>query len=363
MRAAIAIGRTPGVSARRHRCESDVEQQQVLPGANILDCPAAPDFVQFREGFGRRFVLTVDTEEEFDWSAPLDREGHSIQTLPRLRKFQQFCESNGVVPVYLIDYPVAASLGAVEALGEAVADGRAEIGVQLHPWVNPPHAEEVSRRNSFAGNLPEALEREKLTRLRDLIEERFHVAPVVYRAGRYGLGPNTAGILQDNGIAIDSSVRTHFDYSHEGGPCYRGHPLRPYWIDHAAGLMELPLTTVFWGPLRRFGPWIYPRLWRVPAMRGALSQLALLERIPLTPEGVTAREARRGIDAAIALDLPVLVFSFHSPSLAAGFAPYVRSEEQLDAFYDWWRKVFVLLAQRGVAPAGIGEVMRAVELA
>ena len=334
-----------------------------MAGISIPDCPARPEFAQFREGFGRRFVLTVDTEEEFDWSAPLEREGHSIETVPRLRKFQQFCESNGVVPVYLVDYPIAASQVAVEALGDAVRQGRAGIGIQLHPWVNPPHVETVNRHNSFAGNLPEDLEREKFTRLRDLIAERFGVAPVIYRAGRYGLGPNTARILADNGIAIDSSVRTHFDYSHEGGPCFRDHPLRPYWIDRSAGLLELPLTTVFWGALRRIGPWLYPRLWRMPALRGLFSHLRLLDRIPLTPEGVTIDEALRGIDAAVALDLPVLVFSFHSPSLAAGFAPYVRSEEQLDQFHDWWRQVFARLDERGVKPVSIGEIMHAVELA
>jgi hypothetical protein len=36
--------------------------------------------------------------------------------------------------------------------------------------------------------------------------------------------------------------------------------------------------------------------------------------------------------------LPVLVFSFHSPSLAPGFTPYVRNEDDLLRFYDWWRR-------------------------
>ncbi len=102
--------------------------------------------------------------------------------------------------------------------------------------------------------------------------------------------------------------------------------------------MELPLTTVYWGILRQLGPWLYPRMWRVPRLRGALARIGLLERIPLTPEGVTIEEAIRGIDIAIDQQLPVLVFSFHSPSLAAGFTPYVRSEDELDALYDWWRQ-------------------------
>ena len=319
--------------------------------------------VRFEPNFGQRFIVTVDTEEEFDWSKPLDREKHSLNSIPRLRKFQQFCESHGVAPIYLVDYPIANSPVAAEVLGDALKAGRAEIGIQLHPWVNPPFDEEVNQFNSFAGNLPESLEREKLLRLRDIIEANFGVVPQIYRAGRYGTGPNTARILSEAAIAIDTSVRTHFDYSYSGGPNYRLHPSTPYWLDRSGGLLELPLTTVFWGPLRQLGSWLYPRLWRLPQLRGVLSRLHLLERIPLTPEGVTLDEALRGVDIAIDEGLPVLVFSFHSPSLAPGYSPYVRSEEDLDRFYDWWREVFTALARRNIAPTGVAEIMSSVELA
>ena len=158
---------------------------------NILDVPAGGDFVRFADGFGPRFVVTVDTEEEFDWGKPFERTGHSLDHVPRLAKFQQFCEGLGIVPTYLVDYPVATSSMAAEILGPALQAGRAEVGIQLHPWVNPPLEEDVNVRNSFAGNLPPELERAKFMRLRDRIAEAFDVAPMIYRAGRYGLGPNT----------------------------------------------------------------------------------------------------------------------------------------------------------------------------
>jgi hypothetical protein len=316
--------------------------------------------VRFREGFGQRFLVTVDTEEEFDWSGPMTREHHSLVTIPALRTFQTFCEEFGVVPVYLVDYPIAQAPEAVEALGDAVRAGRAEVGVQLHPWVNPPFDEEVSEYNSYAGNLPVELEREKFRILRDTIEDRFGTAPLIYRAGRYGLGRDTAEILSANGLTIDTSVRSMFDYSGNGGPNYRDHPLRPYWIDRSRNLLELPLTTVFWGPLRRLGASIYPYLWRMPSARGMLSRARLLERIPLTPEGVTLEEALRGIDVAIDEGLPLLVLSFHSPSLAPGHTPYVRDQGDLTKLYNWWRHVFTHLAQRGVAPTSVADIMASV---
>ncbi|CAH0497329.1 hypothetical protein NVSP9465_02385 [Novosphingobium sp. CECT 9465] len=335
---------------------------QVDQRPNITDMPRDADFVRFDPAFGTRFVLTVDTEEEFDWSKPLDRTSHALDHVPRLAKFQQFCEGVGVVPIYLIDYPVASDKRAVEVLGDAVKAGRAEVGVQLHPWVSPPHDEVVNVHNSFAGNLPAELERAKFRKLRDTIEDAFGVGPQIYRAGRYGVGPATASILSECGIGIDTSVRSRFDYSSTGGPNFRDLPLRPWWIDKRRGLMEMPLTTTFWGLLRQQGQAIYPALWRVPRLRGALSRLGLLDRIPLTPEGVTLEEAIKGIDMAIDDGLPILVFSFHSPSLRPGLTPYVRDETELDAFYDWWRGVFAYLARRNVKPACVREIIAAAQV-
>ena len=125
-------------------------------------------------------------------------------------------------------------------------------------------------------------------------------------------------------------------------------------------MLELPLTTLFTGTLSRWGDHFYPALWRIPALRGALARARLLERIPLTPEGVSTAEAIRGIDAALDARLPVLVFSFHSPSLHPGYTPYVRHEDDLNRLYEWWRDIFAYLDKRGVRPTSVAEIMSAV---
>jgi len=323
---------------------------------SIIDRPAAPHFVRFPAGTPARFLVTIDTEEEFDWGAPLRREGHGLATISSFARFVQFCESFDVVPLFLVDYPIATAPATAEVLGPALAAGRAEIGVHLHPWVNPPFDEDLSEFNSFPGNLPEAMEHEKFHDLHEAIRTNLGVAPQIYRAGRYGAGPNTAAILRKEGIAIDTSVRALFDYSSNGGPNYRDHPCRPYWLDADQRLVELPVTTVYGGLLRRWGTQIYPQLWRGPRLRGAMAHTRLLERIPLTPEGITAAEAKRGIDAALAEKLPLLNFSFHSPSLAPGHTPYVRTAADLDAFYDWWREIFAHLARRDVVPSSVRDL-------
>jgi hypothetical protein len=324
---------------------------------SLVALPPPNAQAHFSADFGTRFIVTVDTEEEFDWQQPIARENQGLDHLTRIGKFQQFCEGEGVVPLWLVDWPVAGAPLAADILRPALASRKAEIGIQLHPWVNPPFDEEVTAHNSFAGNLPRDLERAKLAALRDLTEDSFGTAPVVYRAGRYGLGPHTAALLKEQGVAIDSSVRALFDYSSAGGTNYQGFPVQPYWLDDEHTLLELPLTTTYWGMLRRQGDFIFPRLWRTPSMRGVLARLGLLERIPLTPEGVSVEEAIRGIDMALDDGLQLLVFSFHSPSLQPGHTPYVRSEDDLDRLYDWWRRVFAYLDRRGVQSTSISQIM------
>jgi hypothetical protein len=330
------------------RSTADGGVRLLASSASIVDPPAAPDFVRFPKGTAPRFLVTVDTEEEFDWSAPLRREGHTLDTIAAFPRFVDFCEGFGVVPTFLIDHPIATASATAAALRAPLAAGRAEVGIHLHPWVNPPFDEEIGEFNSYAGNLPPALEREKFLRLRDAIEANLGVA----------VGPNSAAMLREAGIAIDSSVRARFDYSSTGGPNFREHPLRPYWLDRERGLVELPITTVFSGLLRGLGDRIYPYLWREPRLRGVLARARLLERIPLTPEGISPAEAIRGIDCALADGLPLLVFSFHSPSLAPAHTPYVRNAGDLEAFYDWWRQVFTHLVRRGAAPTCVRELVQ-----
>jgi hypothetical protein len=330
---------------------------------SIVERPSAPDLLRFPAGAAPRFLVTIDTEEEFDWDASLRRDGHTLDTVAAFPRFVEFCEGFGVVPIFLIDHPIATCAAAADTLREALATGRAEVGIHLHPWVTPPFEEEIDEFNSFAGNLPLALERDKFRRLRDAIEQNLGVAPQIYRAGRYGVGPNSAAILAGMGIAIDSSVRPLFDYSAAGGPDFSGHPLHPYWLDRAERVLELPVTTVFTGPLRRQGAWLYPRLGRLPLVRGAFARAGLLERVPLTPEGTSPIEAVRAIDVALADGLPLLVFSFHSPSLAPGYTPYVRDTADLEAFYDWWRQIFTHLGTRGAVPTNVRELAASLALA
>ncbi|MEL6707495.1 MAG: polysaccharide deacetylase family protein [Pseudomonadota bacterium] len=328
---------------------------------SILNPPPSAQTARFPTEFEQRVLLTVDTEEEFDWNAPFRRTGFGLEHTRELARFQGFCEEIGARPVYLVDWPITEAPHAIEVIADAVSRGAAELGMQLHSWVNPPFDEELSERNSFAGNLPPDLEAAKFHALRDRIEAVFGAQPQIYRAGRYGAGPNTARMLSEAGVAIDTSVRPLFDYSAQGGPDYSAHPAQPYWTGEKRDVLELPITSVFWGVLRQQGSLLHRLQRHIPTFFAAFSRFRLLERIALTPEGVTIDEAIRGIDIALDEGLPVLVLSFHSPSLAPGFTPYAPDQEGVEAIYAWLRAIYAYLDQRGVASTTIDEILEATD--
>ena len=329
----------------------------------MLTPPDAAQIAVFPDDFGTRFWVTIDTEEDFDWSKPFSRIHHGLESLAKLGECQSFFNAHGVNPIYLVDWPVINHAEAAAELRGYVERGVAEVGAQLHPWVTPPFDEVVNSHNSYTGNLPEELQRAKLTALRDRIAEVIGAAPMSYRAGRYGLGRASSQILADLGFACDTSVRSGFDYRSGGGPDYRHMPLAPYWTKVSPDLLEVPLTSVFLGMFARAGRG-EAAYHLISSFGGAARSLAarfgLVERVALTPEGIPADRACAAIDRALARGVPLLNFSFHSPSLEPGHTPYVRTEADLAAFYGWWKVVLAHLSLRGVRSTTVAEMMAAV---
>ncbi|MEO5866178.1 MAG: polysaccharide deacetylase family protein [Sphingomonas sp.] len=326
-----------------------------VPGYRVPP-PAAHDLVTWPDDFGTRFTVFVDTEEDFDWNAPLTRTGHVTASIRALPDAHRRFADRGVPLTYLIDYPVATDPRAVDILRELVADGVSAIGTQLHPWVNPPFEELLGPINSYAGNLESTLEAAKLDVLTDTITKAFGAAPRVYRAGRYGIGPHTLRLLAARGYRLDSSMRSRYRYTADGGPDFGAIGSHAFRRD---GVVELPLTTVFTGRAVRVGASLYDALGHVPKGKAMFARAGLLSRVALTPEDMPLDDARDAVAAAIGEGVRVLTFSFHSPSLEPGHTPYVRDATDLAAFHKWWDSILGDLARRGVHAASLDQIIAA----
>ncbi|MCB2100917.1 MAG: polysaccharide deacetylase family protein [Rhodobacterales bacterium] len=305
--------------------------------------------------------VVIDTEEEFDWSKPMDRKATGVTSMRFQERAQAIFADYGVVPTYVVDYAVASQPDGYTPLREFLADGACVIGTHLHPWVNPPDDEDVVNRNTYPGNLPADLEAEKLRVLTRTITEVFGQRPTVYRAGRYGVGAASAATLVDQGYDVDTSVVSATDFRPDEGPDFLHCPIRPYWCGPGGQLFEQPVSVGFAGLLGQAGKDVYwkamgatGRKFRLP---GILSRAGVVERLRLSPEGFTADEHQRLTKALMKAGARTFTFNYHSPSLGVGFTPYVQSQADLDTFLDRFRRYFDwFFGDLGGRPATLGEV-------
>lgn len=308
-------------------------------------------------------LVVIDTEEEFDWNGPFDRTSTSVANIDSQYLAQDVFDAAGIVPTYAIDFPVATTASAIAVLEPWCRAGTCEIGAHLHPWVNPPHDEAVSAHHSFASNLPAGLMRQKLTVLRDAIAASFGAPPRLYKAGRYGIGPETPGILDALGFIADSSVVPHLDSASKGGPDFRALPDQPFMT--ASGIAELPLSVHFAGRLARFGRSAWPLVSRFEHLRlpGIASRLGLLERLRLSPEDHSAADMQRQTRAALAAGHRYFMLTYHSSSLMPGGSPYARTRAERDGLVVTLTKYIDFFASmpgwRAMTTTSLAERMRA----
>ena len=164
------------------------------------------------------FVI-VDTEEEFDWSAPYSRSNRRNRDAAHRPAADVL--SRGIIPTYVVDFPVASQADGFAAQGVR-RRGHARIGAHLHPWVNPPFAKS-SPGETASGAVWARRWRPK--RSRAARPDRRVVrpaAPVVYKAGRYGFGPSTASALEALDFAVDVSINPRMDYTARRRPIVQG---------------------------------------------------------------------------------------------------------------------------------------------
>ncbi len=293
-------------------------------------------------------LVSVDTEEEFDWSGPFSSSQRSVGHIARLPRLHALFERCGVRPTYLIDHPIAACPDSVGVLSDLLQRGNCEIGAHLHPWVNPPLVEEVNTRNSYLCNLPLSLQQDKTAELTRTITRAFGIPPAVFKAGRYGLDFALVPTLQELGYSTDSSIMAYGNFTEDGGPSWERYGTEPFLltpplvqVGNCQSLLEIPCTSGFIRRPFRWWAWVRrvvrKKPWSSLRLGGILWHLGLLRRVLLTPEGPQWPDLLRLMRALAKDPAPVLNLTLHSPSVEPGHTPYVRSEEELEEFFDLLR--------------------------
>jgi hypothetical protein len=311
-------------------------------------------------------AVTVDTEED-QWG-DYTRATYTVENLARVPRLQSIFEKHGVLPTYLVSYPVATSGLGIEILGRYAAEGRCEIGTHPHPWNTPPSEEDRVPANSFIHRLPLDLQFRKIKTLHDAIARNVGTPPRSYRSGRWGFSEAIARHLVRLGYRVDTSISAATDWSEYGGPDYSLHDVTPFVFEARredgtieGSLLEVPATAAFVQPQAAAAS-VYWSLRRRAAGRlvlAALGKVRAINHVSLSPELHDAAEMIRLVDALRARGTRVLNMFFHSPSLLEGCGPFVRTAGEAEEFLDRIDRVLGFARSVGCRPARMSELSSA----
>ncbi|MBL7005022.1 MAG: polysaccharide deacetylase family protein [Gammaproteobacteria bacterium] len=298
--------------------------------------------IKFAEDTKPQLIVVIDTEEEFDWSAPPERENISVSAMSKIHLVQDIFNEYGIVPCYVVDYPIASQEQGYLPLKDYLTKGQCEIGAHLHPWVNPPFDEDVTISNMYPGNLGYATEKKKLQILQQQISNSFGINPQIYKAGRYGVGENTAKIMKELGFTIDLSLCSSFDYRADGGPDFSDSPTEPFWFGDDNSLLEIPLSGAFVGVAGKMSKHLYNAsgYLNIFKARGILSRLSIVDRLMLSPEGYSTEEHIKLTRFLYNKGVRTFTWNFHSPTVVPSLTMYTKDNKQLQQFLDTFKRYF-----------------------
>lgn len=269
------------------------------------------------------FILSVDTEEEWDWSGPFPNDNFSVSNVNEIPAFQLFCQELGVKPTYFVDYAVANNTHSANIL-KKLNRAELEIGAHLHPWANPPFYDETSEAASHVVNLPIEHVKEKLKALNKKIIDNIEEQPVSFRTGRWGINGEILELLAKEGYKTDSSV---YPLYHNDFFSCENASTNPYWPDlnntnnegSPHKIYEIPVTVGFnrsnyplWQKLHKLclkAPFTWLRT------NGILWQTHILRKLYLSPELCTANDMKTLIDVGLKKKQRVFHMYLHSSSL------------------------------------------------
>ena len=272
------------------------------------------------------------------------REGIGVRLQPLFEKY-------GAKPTYLLSPEVMRDARSVELLASLA--NRAELGTHLHGEYAEPNAFEPDVTRVFQRDYPREIELEKLASTTAAYARAFGRKPTSFRAGRFGIGAHTLGILGDLGYLVDSSVTPFMRWSDRGTSfSFAGAPTQPYVPDEAAPakmgrsqILEVPITIRPRAANRipALGRFIEPR-WLRPS-RASGSQM-----IEVAREEIAQAAVRRPVAPVI------LNAMFHNVEVIAGASPYAATEGQARAILERVETLLAFAKQEGIHSVGLSDV-------
>ncbi len=292
-----------------------------------------------------RLIVTVDTEEAFDWTR-FDDAGWKVCDPAGIERFQSLCEEADAAPLYFLTLPMMEDERTSSFFRTLHEKRRASFGLHLHQWATPP-GDYWGEFFSFQKNIPHEDQREKLHTLARAYEKLFGQKAAAHRAGRYGISKACYELLAEIGVEQDFSPNPSFNFSDRGGPDFTMMANRPFiaydrdWRIHVTpvcGARAIAHTRSFRSQQKNSPG--FP-----PYAKYDSSQMGRAMR--LSPEGATLADLQALTRRLLKDKTPVLTFTLHSTSLTEGANSYGRDAKSVDKllqtsadYFAWFKSAF-----------------------
>lgn len=317
------------------------------------------------------YALTIDTEEEWDWSGPFRPDGYGVRNIAGLPELQRLLDACGMRATYFVNHAVIADPEAAATIAALHRHPQVEIGMHCHPWTTPPftHRQAVPVRESFLENLDPAVATAKLTTTYEALG-RHGITPTSYRGGRYSSGRITQQFLQAHRCVVDASICPYTTWPDDGAPDYRQHDLLPRRLaptrETDRALWQLPLTLGYsrqpFALWRRVRETVAHSPLAALRVNGVLDRLGVVREIWLNFEIESADRMLRMVTLARRHRWPYLCFTLHSSSLHVGGNPYAQTAAQVQRIRASIRAVGDYLArQPDFRPATMTDIAQQLE--
>lgn len=300
------------------------------------------------------FMMTIDTEEEWDWSGGWPTDGLAVTNIRSLPRFQRLCDQYGIATTYFTNLAVLENDESRQTLLDLASGNQTEIGMHIHPWNTPPVTTDrtPTARSTFLHNLPPETIRAKLESVYNAFL-RLGIGPTSFRGGRYSSGAPIHEFLQERGFIAECSVLPYTTWPEEGAPDYRQRDLTPVRIPPRrkgqAPLWELPLTLAYsrspFGFWRRCFEVVERSLLRKLRLIGLAEKLGLVRKVWLNFEIGDPYDWTPFLKMLQRIGVPCICFTVHSSSLAVGPGPYTKTKEDEARIFNQIEQVFAAISR------------------
>lgn len=297
------------------------------------------------------FIITIDTEGDDLWTYKCTRYGLKdilVTNENGLERFQILCEKYGFIPTWLVNYEMSQAPLFRELGRSAMMQGKAEIGMHMHAWNNPPIEHlpfNPKGDHPYIGEYSQKLQWEKMKFLKGTLEDVFECPITSFRDGRWYMDEFLLKCLKKLGILVDCSVTPGISWAnnignHMYGTDYSRDKFKGYYQLNSKDIHKVGRTGIYEVP-----PTVISKVQISPFKME-------VKKIWLRPDGHNLEEMLWIVNRMSKnRDIDYIEFMIHSSELYPGVNPTFKTKKSIDILY---RDMDILFHEISKNYVGIG---------